>query len=481
MIASISRRAADRGFVTWELFGQWVTLGASVAASGWLVRYAPRHSGGSAFLVVCATGACGAFTLLQRRATRHGSGRIGGAVVAAGIGVVMLVAVVTPNRTSNDLWSYGSYGRMVVAHHANPYVATPSDFPNDPFARRVSPMWQHRSSIYGPVWVGASAIDALVVGTSTLGNRLFFQLLAALAAATILTIVWKRTRSPAAIAWLGLHPVFGAIAINSGHADLLIGLAILVAALSVTHGRAGWIAGVVIGVAALIKVTAFLGLLGIILWAWRTRRRRLVGEALLGAGAVVLLGYSPFLTDASQVLGHADHTVSLWSPWNGLTDLVLGHDAWRQVPNPLAFNQTLEVIFYFGAGLVVTLAVVVGWHAANAREPRPAAGATAAAYPIGAAYSLPWYANWALPSLADSDPSPLAWLVWLQAATMLTALKLHDHPTGTLPDAISRGFITDILPVVWVAAFVIIGLRHTRHQQPRPDSTAGSTRPTDGR
>ena len=461
-----------RGCAGQLLVGQGIALGVSVAASVWLLRFAPKHTGFSALLVVCATAACGAFTVLQRQASRQGRSRLGGAVVAGGIGVVMLVAVVTPNRTSNDLWSYGSYGRMVVVHNANPYVATPSEFPNDPFSRRVSRIWQHRSSVYGPVWVGVAAVDALVVGTSTLGNRLFFQLLAAIAATTILAIIWKRTRSPAALAWLGLHPVFGAVAINSGHADLLIGLAILIGALSVTRGRAGWIAGLVIGVAALIKITALLGLLGIVLWAWRARRRRLIGETLLGAGAVIVVGYAPFLADASRVLGNADHTVSPWSPWNGLADLILGHDAFRQVPHPLAFNQTLEVFFSLGVGLVAVLAVLVGWRAAAAREPRPAAAATAAAYPIAAAYSLPWYSNWALPTLTDPDPSPLAWIIWLQAATALTALKLHDHPAGTVADAISRGLITDLLPVVWIVAFVAIGLRQA-HKQPSVLATTG--------
>ena len=451
-----SYRGVDR-----VLLGQYVALGVSVAASVWLVAFAPKHSGLTALVVVCATAAAGAFSVLQRRASRRGGRRLGGAVVAVGIGMVMLVAVGAPNRTSNDLWSYGSYGRMVVVHHANPYVATPSEFPHDPFSRRVSQIWQHRSSVYGPVWVGVTAVDALVVGTSPLGNRLFFQLLAAIAATTILTIVWKRTRSPAALVWLGLHPVF-VFAINSGHADLLIGLAILVGSLSIARGQAGWVAGVLIGLAALIKVTALLGLLGIVLWAWRARRRRLVRQTLVGAGAVVVLGYAPFFADASHVLGNADHTVSLWSPWNGLADLILGHDALRQLPNPLAFNQTLETLFYAGTGLVVVLAVVIGWRASAAREPRPVAGVTAAAYPIGAAYSLPWYANWALPCLTDPDPSPLAWIVWLQAATMLTALKLHDHPAGTIADAISRGLITDVLPVVWVIAFIVFGLRQTQ-------------------
>jgi Glycosyltransferase family 87 len=240
----------------------------AVVSSVVLIRVVPRHGAASAVLVVCATVGCGAVAVLERRARR-----LGGGLVAVGIAVVMVTAVLTPPNTSNDLWSYGTYGRMVVAHDANPYTAIPSEFPTDPFSKRVSQIWQHRSSVYGPVWIGVASVDAAIVGGSTLGNRLFFQLLAAVAASAILLVVWWRTRSSAALAWLGLQPVFMAIAVNNGHADLLIGLAVLGAALFATRGK-GWLAGVVLGLAALVKVTALLGVVGIVLWAWRAKRRR---------------------------------------------------------------------------------------------------------------------------------------------------------------------------------------------------------------
>jgi hypothetical protein len=117
--------------------------------------------------------------------------------------------------------------------------------------------------------------------------------------------------------------------------------------------------------------------------------------------------------------------------------------------------------------LVAVFAVVVGWHSAARDEPRHATGTTAAAYPIGAAYSLPWYALWGLPALTDAEPTPLAWVVWLQAAAMLTVLKFHDHPAGTAADAIPRFVLTVMLPLAWVVAFVVTGLRqHQRTPQP---------------
>jgi alpha-1,6-mannosyltransferase len=433
----------------------YLALVAAVVSSVLLIAEAPRHATTSAFLVVCATAGCGAVAVLERRARR-----LGGFVVAVAIAVVMVTAVVTPPRTSNDLWSYGAYGRMVAVHHADAYVATPSDFPNDPFSKRVSGIWQHRSSVYGPVWIGVASLDAMIVGGSTLGNRLFFQLIAAVAASIILFVVWRRTRSSAALAWLGLHPAFVAISVNGGHADLLIGLAILVAALLATRGK-GWTAGLVVGLGALIKVTALLGVAGIALWAWRAKRWRLAVAAAVAAGATLLLGYLPLIGEASHVLANADHTVTLASPWNWLADLLLGHDAWRQVVHPLAFNQTLDLIFFAGVVLVATLALVLGWRAAATRDARPAAGTTTASYVFGASYALPWYADWSLPSFADHVPAPVAWIVWLQAAVALTALKMHDHPAGTLDDALLRGLFTFGMPIVLLASFVIVGLRRS--------------------
>ncbi len=428
-------------------------LVGAVTANVLLVAKAPRHGPTSAGLVVVATVACAALVILELRHARLGRGLVLGAVL-----VVMTVAVVVPPRTSNDLWSYGTYGRMVVAHDANPYTATPSEFPHDPFAQQVSPIWEHRASVYGPVWVGVASVDAAIVGTSKLGNRLFFQLLAAIAASAVLVLVWKRTGSSAAILWLALNPAFLAVAVNGGHADLLIGLAVLVGALCAARGW-GLAAGLAIGLAALVKITAVLAIIGIGLWAWRNHRKRLLVGVVAGAAGTLLLGYAPFFGDAAAVLNGSNHTVTAASPWNGLADLLLGHDARRSLAHPLAANATLDAVFYAGLLLVGLLALLIGWRAARARDPRLAAGTTTAAYTFGSSYSFPWYLNWSLPSVADASPTPIAWVIWLQGATALAALKLRVRSTGTLGDGLFRVLLTDVVPLVLLAAFFVYGLR----------------------
>jgi hypothetical protein len=112
--------------------------------------------------------------------------------------------------------------------------------------------------------------------------------------------------------------------------------------------------------------------------------------------------------------------------------------------------------------VVALLALATGWQAARAREAEGAIGATTGAYTVGAEYSFPWYAAWALPVLADHEPTPLAWVVWVQAAVMLAALKLPIHPSTTVLDTVLRGTITYAAPILLVVAFVVAGVGATR-------------------
>ncbi|MBV8198948.1 MAG: hypothetical protein JO263_12520, partial [Candidatus Eremiobacteraeota bacterium] len=101
----------------------------------------------------------------------------------APLAVVFAVALALPPKTSNDLWSYTMYGRIVSVYGDSPYTHLPSEFHTDPFYKRISPIWQHRGSVYWPVFVGYATVGTFLAGNSVLVDRLFFQLSAALAAA----------------------------------------------------------------------------------------------------------------------------------------------------------------------------------------------------------------------------------------------------------------------------------------------------------
>ncbi len=414
---------------------------------------APRHGIPSTVLVVAAAAAGGGFAFLEARRPV-----LGLRPVAVAVGVVLLVAVAIWPQSSNDVWSYTMYGRMVSAHGASPYQHVPADFPTDPFDHLVSPIWQHRGSVYGPAFVGYAATLTAVAGDSRLADRLLFQLGAALAVAAALAVVWRRTRSPAAVAWLGLNPVFGAIIVNSGQIDALIGLAILAAALLAAERR-GWAGGVALGVATLLKVTSLLALPALVFWAWRRGERRLARQLTVSTALTTAVVYLPFVTGQSHVLAGADHSVTPGSPWNLPAQLLVGKDAGRDLAGLLPSNDTLSVLFYLSLALVGVLAVVLAWRWASADRPELGAGAATASYAMAAEYTLPWYAGWALPVLAAVRPSRLGCVIWWQAVVLLAAWKLPTHHTGSVADTILRGTFAYALPLVLLVAYVAVGPR----------------------
>jgi alpha-1,6-mannosyltransferase len=303
-----------------------------------------------------------------------------------------------------------------------------------------------------------SALAALVAGPSALEARLFFQLLAALALTLTLVIVWRTTRHLAALIFLGLNPVLVVIVVNGGHNDALIGLALLIATLLALRRRP-CAAGALIGVAVLIKLTAGLALIGLVLWAWRHEMKRFALSVAGTTALVVFAGYLPVFASASHVLGDADKTVTNASPWNWLVDGLLHHDAWRNVPRPLAPNDTLAAFFSVGIATVLLTAVLLAWLAGRRGRPDAGVGVAVAAYPVGAEYAFPWYTAWALPLFAGDGLTALGGVVWLQSVIMLAALKLPLAVRGPALTATLRVLLTDVAPPLLLLAFVVAGLR----------------------
>jgi Glycosyltransferase family 87 len=435
-------------------------LVGGVASTGLLVAFAPRHSLLSVLLVFVATAACGVVVVLEQRRPR-----LGPRPVVAAVGAVFVVAMVAPPRASNDIWSYAIYGRMVSVHHASPYEHVPADFRSDPLFDEVSPIWRHRGSVYGPAFVAFAAGVTFAAGDSPTTTRLLFQLAAALVVAAVLALVWRQTRSPAALAWLGLHPLFGATVVNSGQVDAFVGLAILAGALLATRRR-GVAAGVAIAAAALTKLTAVLALVGLVLWGWRRRERRVVVSAVVATGAAVTLVYLPFIRGAFGVLDGADHTVTPGSFWSAPAQWLVGHDGGRDLPQ-MTSNTTLTTLFYLSLVLVVVLAIAVSWVAARAERAEPAVGTATASYTVAAEYTLPWYAAWSLPALAERTPSPVAWIVWLQAALLLAAWKLPSPVEGGAVETGVRGVLLYAAPILLVVAFAAAGMLQGRAMRAR--------------
>jgi hypothetical protein len=102
------------------------------------ILHSPRHAVGSVLLVVGTGSLVAALVVLE-----HRNRRLCLASVTLAIGLTMFASVWTPPRTSNDLWSYTMYGRMVTVYDRSPYEHVPTEFRPDPFVHRVSPRWRH--------------------------------------------------------------------------------------------------------------------------------------------------------------------------------------------------------------------------------------------------------------------------------------------------------------------------------------------------
>jgi alpha-1,6-mannosyltransferase len=325
------------------------------------------------------------------------------AVATAGL---LLVAVAMPPTGSLDVWSYAMYGSMVSEHHASPYTHTPDEYPGDPLQSQVGPMWQHTPSVYGPAFVAVAAAGTSVAGSSLLLNRLFFQIIEALTVLAIMILLWRRTRDPAALAFVGLNPAVIAV-VSGGHNDLLVGLALLAGTVLVANRRPGW-AGVILAAGALVKLVAVLPVVALTAWTWRRRGRR---DALVVAGttgALTIGGYAaaggqaalqPLLA-ARALIGR----VSIWNPVHWLTQVL-------HVDGRIGTQQLGTTAIVVSALVIVVFIALV---ALRDDSPALTTGGATLVFLLTAAYVLPWYAAWGLPVVA---------LVWRSRVAQLTALQ----------------------------------------------------------
>jgi hypothetical protein len=166
-----------------------VTAGAGLA----LVA-APHDVRGGPGMALAVVGTVGALWLAHLEQTDP---RLPAGVLRCAIGLLVVVAVLTPPHGSTDMWSYVMYGRVLAVHHASPYLHAPASYPADPFLHRVSSGWRSARCVYGPLFVGIAALIALVAGHSALAARIGFQGMEALAVVAALVVVARVTRSRA--------------------------------------------------------------------------------------------------------------------------------------------------------------------------------------------------------------------------------------------------------------------------------------------
>ncbi|MBV8949744.1 MAG: DUF2029 domain-containing protein [Actinobacteria bacterium] len=425
---------------------------ATALCSFLVVRGGNDVRGGPGVLLVLA-GTAGALWAgrLERR-----DPVVPGWLIASLITVLTTVALATPSRLSNDLWSYEMYGRILGVHHANPWVVPPAHFASDPFLARVSSGWRMRRSVYGPVFVLFAAFAAAMARSSALAARLWFQGAEAVAVGLTLLFLRRLTRSNAAVLWLGLQPIVWSSAVNGGHNDALVGLALLIGA-ALAWRRWPVAAGVVIGCAALVKLTALLGIVGVVAWMLGQRDRPGAKRAAITALAVTGIGVV-LARGSIGVLLSSNHNVTRASAWNIFnTYFVPGrvrtHGGWQ-----------IDVIITAAVLTVVVLTLFVASRLRRSHDPFVPVAATTAAYSVGSSYVLPWYALWSLPSFGVDCTSALATVTAATSGVVLASYELPQSNAHSAWDPLFRGLTTLAAPLPLLAAFVAAALLTARQQ-----------------
>lgn len=324
-----------------------------------------------------------------------------------------------PLLFSRDVYSYAYYGRIAAVYHSNPYVATPADYPQDALAAFVGAKWFDTPAVYGPLWTQASALVARAVDEVDQFIAVFRVIAIAASLATIAVVARlvrreRPHREAFAVAILGLNPVVLFQSVASGHNDLLVALSIA-SALSLVYARRNLLATAVLALGTLVKVTAVVPLLLLVLVAVarapaRERWRVLVAHGGVALG-IALLAAAPFLNTTDPTLGFFE--LATHEGW--LAPSRLFHRLFDAVG-----GETLELIPRIVFPLVFVAAIV-----AIGRRLVDGVMETAR---IGAAWGwgllcltllgpvlLPWYVTWTL---------PLAWLLPLVPRIVLIGTSL---------------------------------------------------------
>lgn len=357
------------------------------------------------------------------------------------IGITLLFAIATPSHQSGDVNSYVMYGRIVTVHHSNPFSAYPMHFEGDPMRGYVGQIWQRTPDIYGLGFTVVMVALAPLIGTSSFLVHFSYQLVAAAAAVAMLWLLWRRSRNPAALAFVGLHPLLAVSVVNGGHPDALMALGVLAGVL-LAIDRRPVAAGVAFAFAASVNFTALVGAFVLCVWAYRRWNR---SEVVTFAGIVGLFGAVPYLLAAGWLQNAHEHSqlISRQSFWNAVSTFVSNGDLMRT----LASNGATVI-----AG---ALLIVIAVRHTSKGTPELAVAAGLASFLVASSWVMPWYAFTALPLLALRRPNLLTWTVALYSSLVLLG-EQYPSLSASAVGSIGHLFLQDLLPVTALVCCVVV-------------------------
>jgi hypothetical protein len=371
--------------------------------------------------------------------------------------VPAVIAVARAPLGSHDMWAYASYGRLIEHYHANPYHVVIAGFPHDPIVQLVGLGWRHTPSAYGPLFVGVAAVISRLAGTHLVIVRLAYQIPAALAIFACVWIVARTTKRRAVVVLVGLQPMVWISVVNGAHADVYVALGAVAAVALLRRGRVLG-AAAVIGLAALVKVAALFAVPVVVVVLLGRRRFRDAARFTAGVSAFMLI---------ALVVAPSSFTAAA----QGTHGIISRASPWRIVVNAGLISSGAASTL----GLVVAVLIIaeIGRRSRYTSDLAAPVALALASYAIVAGYMLPWYALWGLPVAAMSSRRAIAVLIALHGGILVATYQV-----GTGPEAgrLSHGVLTIGLPLVTVAALLVLVVRQPVRSSPlrRVDVDASS-------
>lgn len=291
-----------------------------------------------------------------------------------------LIFLFAPAVSSQDIFLYGVYGRMVTVYHANPYVNSPAVLPHN-LLRGLIPQ-EAGAAWYGPLWIDVTLPVTLLARDSIANIMIGFRLLGLAAHLVNTILIWAiltRVKPEARVSGTLLYawnPLVLLLGVSEMHYDIFIVLFVLLASFFYQRNAfiLSWISMLL---AALLNIVCLLlfPFFACLLWK-ETRtlgwgRRSLWWLMLLGiSGVIVVLAYYPYLPGWG-IAGIATSIRAAFLPGNAgnSLDAAIRHlpvgpavvFAW--VASPLAWTILATVIVaglvLFGLWLVDTLALAL--------------------------------------------------------------------------------------------------------------------------
>jgi alpha-1,6-mannosyltransferase len=338
-----------------------------------------------------------AFVLYGLGAWLARSGRIPFRLVVIVAITVQALPLAAPLLLSKDVFAYWNQSRIVIVHRANPYRSTPADYPNDPALPFISESWRESPTVYGPAWVAAGSAPAAVAGASSHRAELAYRVFAVVALVASIAVVAVRTRSAAAVAFLGWSPLLALHYAGGGHGDAWMMLFVLLAVAAGTRAAGG----------ALWAVSAAFKPLALVLMPLEIARRRLHMSArwwtglIIAAIGIVALSTAFFGTSWARGALTGVHQASPLGGVHWLTELGLAHRT------------------AVGTAAAAFLAVYAGLLTDAWRRGRARLSLAASALCLSSSLLRPWYALWPVALAAIEEDIAGAVVAYLLSGYLL--------------------------------------------------------------